>query len=155
MCPVVTVPGDDQALGCITVLIVKRDSEHLTAEFRHMVRRTQNPADRYAAGLKVLAASYYQRPLEFDEDLTALFNQASAIASQLLAAGCCELTFEQYHQRYLLPCAVRQLAQHEPLFQATYWHNSLFNPHIPGAIKVLAFRPRWAETRADPPIPPA
>ena len=28
-------------------------------------------------------------------------------------------------------------------YQATYWHNRLFNPNRPAAVKVLVFTPDW------------
>jgi len=151
MRPLVTLP-DGGDLGQITVLIVKRESKQVTAQFRHIVRRTHDPAERYAAGLRVLAEAYYQRSQEFADEITALFAQDSRLATALLAAGRCRLTFEQHGQRYEIHCAVRQLSHDDLLFQATYWHNSMFNPSIPGAIDILAFQPQWAEAVADPPV---
>lgn len=151
MRPAVTVPGNAEPLGQITVLIIKADPE-TTAQFSHIVRRTHDPAQRYTAGLRLLAASYYQRPQEFSDQMTALFSKDSAIVGALLAAGCCELAFEQYSQRYQIVCAVQQLQPSDALYQATYWHNKMFNPHLPGAIEVLAFRPHWGESRAEPPV---
>ncbi len=101
----------------------------------------------------MLAAAYYQRPQEFSDQLTALFGIDSVIAEQVLAAGRCLLAFEQYSQRYTLPCAPRVLAEDDPAYQATYWHNALFNPALPGAVRVLGFQPDWALAAADPPAP--
>ncbi len=140
----------DTPLGAITTLIVRREPREATAQFRHLVRKTQDPAERYDAALKTLAAAYYQRPQEFSDELTALFGPAPGLADQLLAAGHCVLDFEQYSQRYRLPCAARNLGQDEPAFQATYWHNALFNPALPGGLRVLAFQPDWARAEAEP-----
>jgi hypothetical protein len=139
-----------EPLGAITTLIVRREPREATAQFRHLVRKTQDPAERYDAALKTLAAAYYQRPQEFSDELTALFGPASDLADRLLAAGHCVLDFEQYSQRYRLPCAARNLGQDEPAFQATYWHNALFNPALPGGLRVLAFQPDWARAEAEP-----
>ena len=150
MRPEVRLAEADTPLGAITTLIVRREPREATAQFRHMVRKTQDPAERYDAALKTLAAAYYQRPREFSDELTALFGPAPGLADRLLAAGRCVLDFEQYSQRYRLPCAARNLGQDEPAFQATYWHNALFNPALPGGLRVLAFQPDWARAEAEP-----
>ncbi len=150
MRPEVRLAEADTPLGAITTLIVRREPREATAQFRHLVRKTQDPAERYDAALKTLAAAYYQRPQEFSDELTALFGPAPGLADQLLAAGRCVLDFEQYSQRYRLPCAARNLAEDEPAFQAPYWHNALFNPALPGGLRVLGFQPDWARAEAEP-----
>lgn len=150
MRPTLVLPGGKTAE--VTVLIVQRAPEETTAQFRHLVRKTQDPAERYKNALKHLAAAYYQYPRDFSDELTALFGPRSDLAEGLLARGRCTLRFEQYSQGYLLPCAVRAMADNEPAFLATYWHNSLFNPNIPADVRVLGFQPDWAEAEADPPI---
>jgi hypothetical protein len=140
-------------LGPVTVLIVKRAPQETTAQFRHLARKTHDPAERRDGALKFLAAAYHQRPQDFADDLTALFGPESEIADGLLAAGRCRLRFEQYRQTYDLSCAVRQLADDDPAFQATYWHNALFNAALPAGVRVLAFQPDWSAATADPPIP--
>lgn len=150
MRPQVTMANEGRPLGAITVLIVKRSPEVATAEFRHMARRTHDPAERYDSALKALAATYYQQPREFSDHLTALFGPQAALADRLLRAKHCTLLFEQYSQRYRIPCEVKSLPEAHPAFQATYWHNSLFNPALPPGVRVLAFRPDWAHAEADP-----
>ncbi len=150
MRPEVRLAAGAEPLGAITTLIVRREPREATAQFRHMVRKTQDPAERYDAALATLAAAYYQRPQEFSDELTALFGPAPDLADRLLAAGHCVLDFEQYSQRYRLPCAARKLGEAEPAFQATYWHNALFNPALPGGLRVLGFQPDWARAEAEP-----
>ncbi len=153
MRPELRLGAEGPPLGAVTMLILRRDPTEATAQFRHMVRKTQDPAERYDAALKMLAAAYYQHPREFSDQLTALFDRDSVIAEQALAAGHCRLAFEQYNQRYTLPCALRALAEDDPAYQATYWHNALFNPALPGSVRVLGFQPDWALAAADPPAP--
>jgi hypothetical protein len=47
---------------------------------------------------------------------------------------------------------VRALTEDDPAYQATYWHNALFNAGLPGAVRVLGFQPDWALAEADPPV---
>jgi len=35
------------------------------------------------------------------------------------------------------------LDEGHPFFQATYWHNRMFNPNLPGGIQILSFTPDW------------
>jgi hypothetical protein len=152
MRPSVSLWGAGAALGPITVLIVKREPEVTTAQFRHLARKTHDPAERRDGALKFLAAAYHQRPQDFSDEPAALFGPESEIADGLLGAGRCRLRFEQYRQTYDLPCQVRQLADDDPAFQATYWHNALFNAALPAGVRVLAFRPDWSAASADPPV---
>lgn len=151
MRPRVVLTGPDIDLGPITVVINKSAPREATSQFRHLARKTHDPVERYNNALRFLSAAYYQRPEEFSDELTALFGEISETADRLLAGGGCRLLFEQYSQSYDLPCAARQLPQDHPAFQATFWHNSLFNPNIPGGVRVLAFRPDWSRATADPP----
>lgn len=153
MRPIARIAGRD--LGRIVVLIAKQQPEKFTAEFRHLVQRTNDPADRYASALAFLGAAYYQRPDEFSDRLTALFGPDSADARALLLAGRCMLEFEQYAQKFDLPCTVRVLGPDEPAYQATYWHNRLFNAQMPGRIAILEFDPDWRTASAAPPPHPA
>ena len=62
------------------------------------------------------------------------------------------LVFEAYAQKYVLPCKVWRLAAHNPLYQATYAHNLLFNPALPPDTEILAFEPDWTGATSDPEI---
>jgi hypothetical protein len=152
MRPLVSLEDERAELGQVTVLIVKRDPEEETAQFRHMMRKTKDPADRYKSAIKFLSATYYQRPQEFSDEMTALFAPDSQAAERIVTAGGCRLDFAQFSQVYTLPCGTRELATNDPAFQATFWHNGLFNPNLPGDSRVLAFRPDWTAATADPPV---
>jgi hypothetical protein len=151
MCPHVHLADEATSAARITVLVLPADTQATADRFAHMARRTHDPSERYKAALTFLAAGYYQQPSSFNDELTALFGAESSLAENLVAAGGCRLDFEQYRQRYELPCAVRELPANEALFQATYWHNALFNTALPAEVKVLGFRPDWALGQADPP----
>jgi hypothetical protein len=140
-------------LAQLVVLINKKDPLPHTAEFRHMVLRTQDPAERYDSALKKLAAEYFQRHEEFSDHMTALFGPQSRLAGKLIDAGACVLAFRQSRQSYRIPCSVSRLPEHAPDFQATYWHNRLFNSAMPPGVQVLAFEPDWSTAEADPAPP--
>lgn len=136
----------------VTVVIAEAEPATTTAEFRHIVRRTNDPARRYEAALQFLAAAYYQHPENFDDRPIALFPPDSALARRLVVAGRCVLAFRQHGQSFRLPCATTALAENDPSWQATYWHNAMFNPAMPQGPVVVAFDPDWAAATAFPPV---
>jgi hypothetical protein len=140
---VTTVAGAELAAAIVT-LISEAEPERATQLFRYQYQKTQDPNERYDNVLEFLQGSYFQQPAGFSDVLTALFAPGSVLACRLLDLGCCRLEFEQYTQGYRLPCAVARLSAAHPRYQATYWHNRLFNPNLPAAVEVLAFAPDWA-----------
>ena len=154
MRPVLTMPGHNPPLSRkITTVLTKQDSSAITKQFRYMVLKTNDPSERYDAALKYLAAGYYQKPHEFSDRLTALFAIESSLALTTVTAGICILEFDHASQRYRLPCAVRVLSDKDSEFQATYWHNRLFNPAMPSDVRIFEFAPDWLQGESDPPLP--
>ena len=137
-------------VGPITVVLNKRDGGATAAQFRFLVKRTHDPADRYDAALRHLAAAYYQRPDSFSDRLTAVFAPQAELPGQISGRTDCVLTFAQFSQTWRLPCAAELLAPDAAEYQTTYWHNALFNPHLPGGVQIIAFAPEWARAEADP-----
>lgn len=143
MCPTVILP-DGTEMGPIVVLLMKHTAASESAELRFMVARTQDPAERYRRGLRFLQAEYYLRPAEFNGDLTAVFGQASQTASRLIEEGQCRLEFAEARQEFGLSCDVRELDPDEDAWQASYWHNRLFNPGLSPDCRIVTFSPGWA-----------
>ena len=144
------VPGDEPIARIVTVLC-KRPEHSATMELRHLARRTHDPAERRAAALEFLAERHYQAPRAFSDVLTATFPPASEAAAKLLAGRReCRLDFEQFRQRFRLHCAVRRLPERDPLREAAFWHNLLFNPRLPGDCIILGFAPDWGRSDSDP-----
>jgi len=119
---------------------------------RHIVRKTHDPRQRYENGLRLLSAAHYQDARAFSDVLTGLFSVDSTVAATLVAEGRCVLHFEQGSQGYQIPCTVRELEEEDAAYQATYWHNCLFNPALPPEVRLLAFDPDWARANAVPPV---
>lgn len=132
----------------LTVLIVPREPAESTAFFRFQVTKTADPRDVYHRALTYLQADYFQQPGDFGDVLTAVLPPQSDLAARLIRDGRCVLAFEQFSQRYRLPCAVFETEAGEASREATLWHNRAFNPSLPDDVLVLGFRPDWksAET---------
>ena len=143
---------DGMPAGEITTVLVKSEPEYIVARFRYMYQRTQDPAERRRSALDFLADAYYQRPQEFSDRLTALFGPGSGLANRLRETGRCVLTFDQFSQRYRIPCQVAELTTDDPGFEFTLTHNRLFNPDLPPGVRVLGFTPQWHEAQAEPGI---
>jgi len=145
-----TVVVDDDKLTRIVVLINKLRENSKVPEMKHMVLRTPDPQKRYESGIEFLAAEYYQYQDEFTDVLTALFGPGEPLVEHLEKKGTCILEFSHTGQYFSLPCEVENLEEEDYLFQATYWHNQLFNPFMPPDVQVAAFRPDWSLAIADP-----
>ena len=132
--------GEEQAR--INFLINRKDPAARTAELRHIVRKTHDPSQWVKNGLKVLAELHYHEHDQFVPQLTALFSNDSSVAYALIKAGQCRLSFAESSISHEFEFDVQSLDQEDEYFQATYWHNHLFNPTLPGQVRVLAFTPR-------------
>jgi hypothetical protein len=148
MRPLLEVAG--QRVGPITVVLNKEDGGATTAQFRFMVQRTHDPLERYEAAMRNLAAAYYQRPESFSDQVTALFAPDARLPGEIAGRADCVLLFEQFSQRWRMPCTASLLDPNSAAWQATWWHNALFNAHLPGSARIVAFTPDWARAEADP-----
>ncbi len=136
----------------ITLLIVPRDPTDTIYRFRHVARRTYDPAERFQKIVEMLAEAYFQHPRDFSDQMTGLFGPESELASRLLRSATCVLEFAQFSRSYRLPCEISELPKADPAWQHTYWHNFLFNPALPPRPRILAFSPNWTASEAEPPI---
>jgi hypothetical protein len=144
--------GGEMSPGIVTLLI-ESEPENSTELFRYQYLKTQDPNERCDKIVEILQGSYFQEPGRFSDLVTALFGPGSTLAGLLCREGRCILEFEQYSQGYRIPCKVARLAEGHAFYQATYWHNRLFNPNLPAAVQILSFRPDWPHSeryRTDP-----
>ena len=143
MTPEIVIPGESGPFDRIITVLCKTREASLTPEFRHLYRKTPDPAQRRESAQKLLSSSYYQRPQDFSDILTATFSPASPGAARLRAARHVRLEFAQFNQRFSIPCQVWRLSDRNPLWQETFWRNILFNPALPANTVILGFEPDW------------
>ena len=146
---VLDVSGVELSAG-INVLIVEAEPEEATSLFRFTSQKSHDPQARYDEALRFLASAYFQHPRDFSDSLSATFAADSAFAERLLSLGHCRLVFEQFGQRYDVACAVSELATGHRRYEATFWHNKLFNSALPSGVRILSFAPDWADAEATP-----
>mgnify|MGYP007017143807 CR=1 FL=1 len=138
--------GAGEPIGeAITTLIIHQEPEEATDLFRHIVKKTHDPKSRRDEALKLLSSTHYQYPKDFSDRLTALFSGESELAGRLIALGHCQLTFSQFGQTFEFRASVTQLSPDDAAWQATFWHNHMFNPALSEAVVILQFGPQWSD----------
>lgn len=139
--------GNELSAGII-VLLVRENSYESTEFFKFQVQKHNSPEDIYNKALTFLQSTHYHGALEFNDELTALFAPGSKLVERLMIEGKCILQFEQFNQRYTLPCRIRQLEPQDDAYQATIWHNRVFNPNLGDDVSIIGFQPDWDEALA-------
>ncbi|MBX2839430.1 MAG: hypothetical protein KTR35_21420 [Gammaproteobacteria bacterium] len=150
--PALTLAGETEPMGHIITVMSKWGAYSKTPEIKHISKRTNDPAQRREKALQFFSETYYQQSREFSDTLTATFPPDSPGATKLVEAGECTLSFEAYSQRFDLVCAIKLMPDTDPLYQATWWHNLLFNPSLDPQTIVLGFEPDWDRSSSEPPF---
>ena len=141
--PTVELPCGTMRGQRIVTVICRKPEFSKTPELMHIAKRSNDPAQRRDDALKFLAAEHYQQPSKFSDTLVASFSPGSAAAARMVAVGSCTLEFRAYAQLYRFGCAIRRLEIGDPIREAAWWHNLMFNPGLsPGAV-MLGFDPDW------------
>lgn len=148
--PSLALTGELQARGNIVTVLNKTPSFSVTPEMQHMVRQTHDPAQRREKAIQFFSATYYQKPHEFAEVLTSTFSPDSKAAQAICQARGCVLDFQAFGQKFSLQCAISSLDRSDPFYQATWWHNVLFNPGLSPDTVILGFAPDWGTSTAIP-----
>jgi len=143
MRPAVVSKADQRLSDGIVTLITRKSPGESTEFFKFQVQKHNDPQDTYKKGLTYLQSTHFHRADEFSDEISALFQSSSSLADKLLESDECILKFEQFSQKYTLPCHIRRLEFDQPIFQATLWHNRLFNRNLPDNVIILGFMPDW------------
>ena len=150
--PRLTLNTNSGPIGDIITVLSRTPSHSKTPEMRHMVQSIFAPSQRRDKAIQFFSEIYYQKFQQFSDTLTAAFSPDSPMAEVICATKACLLIFESYGQRFDLNCTVSTLTKNNPLFQATWWHNKLFNPHLLPDTVILSFEPVWSRSSAEPNI---
>lgn len=148
--PAVILKGEMEPYDHIITVLSKTPQQSLLPELQHLVRRTLDPAQRRQKALELLSETYYQKPMSFSDILTATFPPQSPRAAAIRKAGHCRLVFSGYGQSYQIECKIWALTKKNTLYQATFWHNLLFNPALHPDTMILGFEPDWTKSTSEP-----
>ena len=58
------------------------------------------------------------------------------------------MIFEGYGKEFELCCYASKLSTKHHLFQATWWHNQIFNSYLHPETFILSFKPNWKRSRS-------
>ncbi len=144
---VLDAEGNELSPGII-VLMIRENPMESTEFLKFQVKKYNDPQDVYKKALTFLQSTHYHRAIEFSDELTGLFASDSALIERLKIEGKCVLKFSEFQQEYSIPCTLRILEPEEDAYQATLWHNRVFNPNIGDDIKIVGFQPDWEEAVA-------
>jgi hypothetical protein len=150
MRPCVSTDSRKVIIPEMTLLLILEEPSASTAFFKFQVQKTNDQEEVREAALRYMGADYFQIPEMFSDEMTAIFAANSPIAQSLSQMKIAVLKFDQYSQKYDLPCMVRRLKPREPAYKASYWQAQVFNSNLPGTVEVLAFKPNWKTAVADP-----
>ena len=134
----------------MVVLLIPEEDTDSTAYFKFQLQKTTDSAAVREAGVRYLAAEFYQIPELFSDEMTAVFSAASETAARMVKSREVLLDFEQYSQSFRMFCKVRVIPARNRARDATLWQARLFNPAIANDAVVLGFRPDWKSVEADP-----
>jgi len=139
---VVDASGEQLSAGII-VLLVREDSFESTEFLKFQVQKYNDPQDVYKKALIFLQSTHYHRAAEFSDEMTGLFSKGSELVERMMSDGNVTLEFSQFSQTYRVPSKTRLLEPDEAAYEATLWHNKVFNPNIGSDIEIVGFRPDW------------
>ena len=142
--------GGATDLGPVTTVLNKADPQESIMEFRHIVKRNNDPRLRFEEAIKKLQVNYFQRPLTFSDRVTATFPPDSKLAEQLVQASSCQLCYSQSNQEFRMQVRAEKLEKEDAFYEATFWHNAMFNPGLSLDHEFLQFIPDWRQASADP-----
>ena len=136
--------GAEGDLGVeLTILILKRELDHLVAQYRHNAKKTVDPIERFEWIVKQLSADYYQKASSFQSTMTALCPVETPYAQKLLDQGECRMVFRARGNGYWVPAQVTQLEPDDIRAQFTQLHSFHFNHKQPQPNVILGFEPDW------------
>jgi hypothetical protein len=148
MCPKLTLLDGEVLSEHLITMIIREDSAESTDFFRFQVQKNNDPQEVRKKVLTFLQSTHYHGPREFMDGVTALFGEASPMATKLLEEGKCILQFSQFSQGYRLHCNVEKLEHGDEAHDATLWHNRCFSPNLSDNVSVLRFKPDWDMSQA-------
>ena len=143
MQPAIWLAGGVNLMSQINILLVPGDPDESTDFFRFQVKKSADPKQVVEKGLQYLQSTHFHDAASFRDEMTASFAKGSSHVQALLDAEQCLLHFEQFNQVFNLVCTTRELVPAESGWQATFWHNHMFNPDLPGDITIIGFTPHW------------
>jgi hypothetical protein len=145
--PELSIKNNEKSLAKIIVILSKFQMYSKIPEIRHIVQSSNDPKVRLEKGIGLLSEKYYSNYTEFSDILTASFASNSNIVHFICEQKVCNLKFEGFGKRYMLCCKTSLLSQDDYFYQATWWHNKIFNSALSSNIEIVSFEPNWNKSK--------
>ena len=113
---------------------------------KHISKVNIDLSKRREKAIQFFSEYYYQNYKEFSPVLTVTFQPDSLGIRKIIKSKVCSLVFEAYNHNFKLDCEAELLRKEDPLYQATWWHNSLFNSSLHPDTLILAFNVNWSSS---------
>ena len=130
-------------LGEIITVLSKDITFSKLPEMKHISKVNFDLSKRREKAIQFFSEYYYQNYKEFSPVLTATFQPDSLGIRKIIKSTVCSLVFDAYNHNFKLDCEVELLKKEDHLYQATWWHNSLFNSNLHPNTLILAFNVNW------------
>jgi hypothetical protein len=148
--PRVSSKSGELIVPAMAILLIPQEPSASTAFFKFQVQKNNEPEQIRDAALQYLAADYFQLPELFSDEMAAVFPPQSTVAARLVGEKTLLLDFEQYSQKFSIPCRPRRMSASEPARDSAFWQARLFNENLPKDVDVIGFKPNWKTATADP-----
>ena len=123
-------------------VLIEKKSLNSAKMFEFMIKKTNDPEERFSKAVKFFSFEYYNNAKIFDGSFTATFPYHSEVANKILKKKKCNVQFFENDTGFNFNVSVSKLNKKDVKWMYTFWHNSFFNPELNENIDILYFNPR-------------
>jgi len=131
----------NKEIASLRSVLIEKNSLNTAKMFEFMIKKTNDPEERFDKAVKFFASEYYNTPRNFDGSFTATFSYKSDLAKKILKKKKCNVQFFERDTGFNFNVSVSKLSKTNMKWMYTFWHNSFFNPVLNEDIDILYFNP--------------
>ena len=131
----------NKEIASLRSVLIEKNSLNTAKMFEFMIKKTNDPEERFDKAVKFFASEYYNTPRNFDGSFTATFSYKSDLAKKILKKKKCNVQFFERDTGFNFNVSVCKLNKTNMKWMYTFWHNSFFNPVLNEDIDILYFNP--------------
>ena len=131
----------NKEIASLRSVLIEKNSLNTAKMFEFMIKKTNDPEERFDKAVKFFSSEYYNTPRNFDGSFTATFSYKSDLAKKILKKKKCNVQFFERDTGFNFNVSVSKLNKTNMKWMYTFWHNSFFNPVLNEDIDILYFNP--------------
>ncbi len=131
----------NKEIASLRSVLIEKNSLTTAKMFEFMIKKTNDPEERFDKAVKFFSSEYYNTPRNFDGSFTATFSYKSDLAKKILKKKKCNVQFFERDTGFNFNVSVSKLNKTNMKWMYTFWHNSFFNPVLNEDIDILYFNP--------------